>query len=376
MIRRLYVHNHRCFLNTELDFGGRSQVLIVGRNGAGKTSLLHVLTMLRDVAGGRNRVAEVVSDDSLTGFSVSGGDDAHPTQRFEIDGEMTSGKRAAYALALELPADSRAWRVLEESLVIADQTVYTRSLAEVTLNRAPNSTTSFPVDSQQVALPVIGAPTQDHPVEEFRRWLRGFVLLGPVPSLMGGESVSGTPLPAPDCHDYAAWFREVTTQYPATYAVFLSFLKRTLPDLESVQNRPSGRDARSLEYVFRGRAGRTYAISFQSLSDGERCLSVAAVLAAMSAEIGPQVCFWDEPDNFIGLGEVGHLIRALRRSFRDHGQLIVTSHNPEAIRAFSQENSLLIYRTSSSEPARCRPVTELGLSGDLADTMARGDEMP
>ena len=81
----------------------------------------------------------------------------------------------------------------------------------------------------------------------------------------------------------------------------------------------------------------------------------ALVLAANDA-YGPVLCFWDEPDNYLALAEVGHFVLALRKAFQSGGQFIATSHNPEAIRRFSDENTLVLYRKSHLEPTIVRPL--------------------
>jgi hypothetical protein len=78
----------------------------------------------------------------------------------------------------------------------------------------------------------------------------------------------------------------------------------------------------------------------------------------------------------LALSEVGHFVLALRRAFQSGGQFIATSHNPEAIRRFSEENTLYVYRKSHLEPTIVRPLNELQVSGDLVDALVRGDVEP
>jgi len=101
----------------------------------------------------------------------------------------------------------------------------------------------------------------------------------------------------------------------------------------------------------------------------------AMVLAANDA-YGPLVCFWDEPDNYLALSEVGHFITALRKAFQSGGQFITTSHNPEAIRRFSEENTLVLYRKNHLEPTNVRPVSEITVNGELVSALIRGDVEP
>jgi predicted ATPase len=88
------------------------------------------------------------------------------------------------------------------------------------------------------------------------------------------------------------------------------------------------------------------------------------------------LCFWDEPDNYLALSEVGHFVLALRSAFQSGGQFIATSHNPEAIRRFSDENTLVLFRKSHLEPTIVRPLDQLQVSGDLIDALVRGDVEP
>ena len=103
---------------------------------------------------------------------------------------------------------------------------------------------------------------------------------------------------------------------------------------------------------------------------------ICALVLATNYATGPVFCFWDEPDNYLAIQEVGHFVMALRRAFQSGGQFIATSHNPEAIRRFSDENTLFLYRKSHLEPAIVRPLSELQVEGDLVGALIRGDVEP
>ena len=103
---------------------------------------------------------------------------------------------------------------------------------------------------------------------------------------------------------------------------------------------------------------------------------ICALVLAANAAYGPLLCFWDEPDNHLALDEVGHFVLALRKAFQSGGQFIATSHNPEAIRRFSDENTLVLYRKNHLEPTIVRPLSEIQVSGDLVNALIRGDVEP
>ncbi len=375
MIRRLYIHNYRCLVNLEAPLADRQSLLLVGRNGSGKTALIDAVSTLRSIGRGVNRVGDLVRVSDLVRFGAGEDAEAQRRMRLEIEAALPTGVVATYSLALELPPGFRELRVADEALTVDGSEVFRRQSSDVTFERRPGHQASFPIDWHQVALPIMQAQGADHPLDQFRQWMRSILVLHPVPSLMGSESTAGTLDPDSSCANFAAWFREVISQFPAAYAPFVEYLREVLPDLESVQNRAVGADARSLEFVFGADRGERLSIPLGELSDGEKCLAVAALVVALSKAVSPRVCLWDEPDNFIGIAEVGHLVMSLRRNLRNGGQFIATSHNPEAIRRFSDENTRLMTRTGHLEPARLRPVSELGLKGDLADCLARGGEV-
>ena len=130
-----------------------------------------------------------------------------------------------------------------------------------------------------------------------------------------------------------------------------------------------GKDFRSIVVQFdnRGSPAVSVDVPFEDLSDGEKCFMICAIVLAANHAYGPLLCFWDEPDNYLALDEV---------AFQSGGQFIATSHNPEAIRGFSEENTLLLHRRSHFDPATIRPLSELQVSGDLVGALIRGDVEP
>ncbi len=60
MIKRLYVHNFRCLENFELALGAFRSVLLIGRNGSGKTTIGLALEILQRIGRGTSRVGELV----------------------------------------------------------------------------------------------------------------------------------------------------------------------------------------------------------------------------------------------------------------------------------------------------------------------------
>ena len=153
------------------------------------------------------------------------------------------------------------------------------------------------------------------------------------------------------------------------------YLRQVMPDLKDIKNPPAGKDSRSLVVQFSNDQG-SMNLPFEDLSDGEKCFMICAVVLAANEAYGPVLCFWDEPDNYLALSEVGHFILALRKAFQSGGQFIATSHNPEAVRSFSDENTLVLHRKNHLEPTLVRPLGAIQVSGDLVGALIRGDVEP
>lgn len=96
------------------------------------------------------------------------------------------------------------------------------------------------------------------------------------------------------------------------------------------------------------------------------------VLAANSV-YGPLLCYWDQPDSHLTLSEVGHFILKLRAEFDKGGQLLATSHNPETIRHFSDESTIVLRRNSHLEPPVAQVLKDLEVHGDVVTALIAGD---
>jgi predicted ATPase len=375
VIRRLYVHNFRCLENFELPISGQSSILLIGINGSGKTTVGLALQILQKIARGTNRVGDLVRPEDL----ARGRNDV--PMRFEIEVEL-GAKIYRYVIAFELPKGSKELRILEEKLEVNGKALYSREGAEVLLDLRYSGNTmqslispsSFPIDSHLAALPIIQQRFKDDPLF-FKQWLARMLILRPIPSLIGGDSKDETLEPNLEVTDFGAWFAGLLASAPSAYAEIDKYLRQVMPDLVDIKNPLVGKDSRSLVVQFSSDQG-SINLAFEDLSDGEKCFMICALVLAANHANAHVFCFWDEPDNYLALSEVGHFVLALRKAFQSGGQFIATSHNPEAIRRFSDENTLVLHRRNHLEPTLVRPLKEFQVNGDLVGAIARGDLEP
>ena len=371
MIRRLYVHNFRCLENFELPVSGQPSVLLIGKNGSGKTTVGLALEILQKIARGTNRVGDLVKPKDLSRGRMD------VPMRFEVDVELKA-KVYEYVIAFELPEGFKELRILEEKLAVNGKPVYTRNGAQVHLAKAAQGQekeASFRIDWHMVALPIVQEQSTTDPLFIFKHWLSRMLILRPIPSLIVGDSNLDTLEPNLQVTDFGAWFSGLLAYSPSAYSKIDDYLKQVMPDLKDIRNPVIGTDSRSLVVQFSNDQG-SITVPFADLSDGEKCFMICALVLAANVHNGPLLCFWDEPDNYLALPEVGHFVVALRQAFQSGGQFIATSHNPEAIRCFSDENTLVLYRKSHLEPTIVRPLNELQVSGDLIGALIRGDVEP
>jgi energy-coupling factor transporter ATP-binding protein EcfA2 len=367
VIRRLYVNHFRCLDNFEFRGGDLHSILLVGKNGVGKSTFGQVLEIFQKIASGTNRVGDLIDVTDM-----SRGNTELPI-RFEIE-VLIGGLIYQYNLTLELPPGFRELRVKEEQLVVGGTVIYTRLLASISYQsgRLESEPARFPVDWHLIALPVVQAHDEGDPISVFRQWLNRMLILRPIPALITGESTRETLSPEPYVRNLGAWFTGLLALSPAAYGQIDAYMRSVLPDFVDIKNPLIAKDSRQLSLQF-GKPPKTLSLNFNELSDGEKCFVICSLVLAANHSQGPVFCYWDEPDNFLALSEVSHFITALRRGFSETGQIIATSHNAEAINRFSDENTFLMDRASHLEPSTIRSLASFGPDVDVVGSLLRNE---
>ena len=368
MIERLYVHNFRCLENFTLDFAGQPSAALIGKNGSGKSTVLHALRVFQRICRGPNRVKDVISAKDFARF-----DKSRP-MRFEID--LTLGQqRFKYAVSFEWPSDFYEARIAEETLQKEGVSVFTRQQAQVQLAGGAQ----FGLDWHVFALPVINQKPPERSIQDVKAFFANMILLAPIPQMM--EGFSEAPATELDSYalNYASCLRAILQKKPKAYTEFDSFVKSVLPDFSSIENVDRGKEGGSQLIVTfeQSRPHQTPPLDFDVLSDGEKCFLLSAYIAAANAVRSPTdppvVCVWDEPDSHLSLSEVGHFIAAMRKMTNRGGQFIATTHHPETIRKFSDDNTFVLTRRSHLEPTVVKLLNAYPYKGDLIHALVRDE---
>lgn len=363
MIERLYVQNYRCLESLTLDFVGKTSTLIIGKNGAGKSAIRQTLAIFQSICRGSSRVESLIR---LSDFAF--GRTQRP-MRFEIEVVLTS-KKYTYAVSFDWPSNFREARILEESLVVDGQAVFTRDLAQVDL---PNGA-SFGLDWHVFALPVINEKPPDRSIQELKTFLATLVLIAPIPVNMLGFSEQPTAELKEDASNFSSCLRDLLEKKPAAYGAFDEFIKSVIPDFSSIENSNRGKDGKQLMVAFKSSdSEESLTVEFDFLSHGEKCFFLSAYVIASNAVGIPVHLMWDEPDNHLSLSEVGQFITALRRAAKRGGQFIATSHHPETVRKFSDENTVVLTRKSHLDPTLPKLLKDYGFTGNLIEALIRDE---
>jgi ABC-type cobalamin/Fe3+-siderophores transport system ATPase subunit len=364
MIERLYVHNFRCLESFTLDLAGQHSAVLIGKNGAGKSTVLNALRVFQKICRGPNRVKDVIRASDFTRRRKE------LPMRFEIDGTL-AGSRFQYSVSFEWPKDFYEARISQESLSWDNDSVFRRGQGQVQMHGG----SSFGLDWHVFALPVINDWPAVGAIQEVRAFFAGMILLAPIPQQMTGFSEEPVADLNPYAINYASWLRALLQQKPKAYGEFETFIRHVIPDFSSIENLDRGQEGGSQLIVTfqQPETSTTLAMNFDDLSDGEKCFFIAAYIFAANAVGPPVVCAWDEPDSHLSLSEVGHFITAMRKMTNRGGQFIATTHHPETIRKFSDDNTFVLTRKSHLEPTVVKLLSAHGYTGDLIHALARDE---
>lgn len=364
MIERLYAHNFRCLENFTLDLAGLPSVLLIGKNGAGKSTVLRCLELFQKICRGAGRVRHLISENDFTRHQT----DKQP-MRFEVDLTL-SGRRFKYTISFEWPSNFREARVLDESLLVDGNPIFSRHQAQVQLAGGA----AFGLDWHIFALTVINEPSGQRAILELKSFFASMILVAPVPRNMSGFADEPSVELADDASNYGSCLSTLLAQKPAAYSVFDAYVKQVIPDFSSIENHPRGESGSQLIVKFElTNPQRSFSPDFKQLSDGEKCLFLSAYIIASNTARAPIFCMWDEPDNHLSLSEVGQFVIELRKMSNRGGQFIATTHHPETIRKFSDETTFVLTRKSHLDPTSARPLTSVDYTGDLISALIRDE---
>ncbi|MDP3517073.1 MAG: AAA family ATPase [Pseudohongiella sp.] len=366
MLNKFYVHQYRCLQNFEISLKDQHSALLLGRNGAGKSSFFDAVEVLQRIGRGETQMNTLICE---TDFAFG---ETHKPIHLEVSVTLQN-RTYEYVLEVELPEKFKQPRVKRESLAVDGQSNFHREEGKVQLGK----NTEFTLDWHHVGLPLISTSNNDAPIAHFRAWLSRIIVLAPSPRGFQRASKQETPFLNRAAGNTLDWVRHQLAAYPALYTRIAEFMALRMPDFANFKFESTGKDEKELIFKFRDEGFNSLELNFSQLSDGEKIYFLtAAVLSAITNEESV-LCLWDEPDNFVSLPELSHFIIACRKAFENNtvqSQLFMSSHNPRTINEFSEHNTFLVTRLSHLSPSRLERVADkLYLSPTFVEAYENGE---
>jgi energy-coupling factor transporter ATP-binding protein EcfA2 len=328
MLKRIYIHNFRCFVNFEAHIDKIN--LLLGANGSGKTSVFDVLNMLQRFISNGEKVSDLFKSKELTRWFSD-----QPIQQFELD-ISGNGGMYHYHLEIEHRLDRQLVRVKRESLFFDQQPLYEfeietdeRGMGVGTghlYNDNPNHLgVDLSLDWTRSEISRIQERHDNKKLSWFKNYLDRIFIVNINPRAMLAENRTSRIRPASDMSDYADWFDYLADENRREINQLENELKRVIKGFELFQFKKSG-DAKILKLEFTN----NMLFRLDELSDGQRVMiALYTLLYCLPDEC--LLCI-DEPENFLALPEIQPWLDSLYdRHEQTPLQAILISHHPRII---------------------------------------------
>lgn len=368
MFKRLYADNYKCLVNFELPL--QELTLLLGANGAGKTSVLDIMFALRQLLNGTAKItdADIFPARTLTRWQT------RKRQIFELEADL-SGDSFTYRLEIEHENAGKRARIDLESLTANANPLFRFEHGEVQLFRDDHSQgPTFSSDWTESALARVAARQDNTRLTRFLEHATKVIVCGLYPASFATEASEEAPLLKRDARNFAAWFWHVQLERPDRVTDFTSALQNVIDGFQGLRLEKAGLDTRALMVRFT-EEGRRYELRLDEISDGQRALIALYALVRLAADQG-YTLFLDEPENYVALTEIQPWLMELADSCGDTvPQAVLCSHHPELIDYLGGEHGLLLRRetTGVTRAESLKPLpTEGGLK--LSEVVARGWE--
>ena len=367
MLQRLYIDNYRHLVNFELRL--RELSLLLGRNGAGKTSVLDVVLAIRRLLNG---TARVIDPDTFPTKTLTRWQNRE-LQVFEIEARLDA-ELFCYRLEIQHQRAGRQRRIGLERLTCNEGLLFNCALGSVQLYRDDHSAgPRYDVDWSESALARVAAGKDNRRLTRFRDFMTRVVVCSIHPASFRAESSDEHTLLEHDARNFADWYRHVLLEHPHLIADFNSAMAEVVDGFHALRLERVGQDTRALMVQF-DEDGNDYELRFDEISDGQRALIALYGLIHLAKDQG-HALFLDEPDNYVALPEIQPWLIKLADVCGDSvAQAVICSHHPELIDYLGGSSGLLLSReTSGVVTAKAFDSTRLqGSSLKLSEEVARG----
>lgn len=367
MLTKLYVDNYKCLVNFEYKPDARQ--LIIGRNGAGKTTVQEVLALLSDFSA-----FGLPCDGRFLGRTRTRWQDVG-AQRFEL---AVEGNGGSYLYQLKIGEDENSGRPRVQTERLLFNGVLRLEfeggafiLDEGTGDSALRGHAGSPYRAMLGAIESVHGTSK---LAWFKNWLGCLTQARINPWAMSSRSESESRRPLPDMSNFADWYRHLRLDKGTEVFEAINDLKEAIPGLEALDVKEAGLDVRVVMARMKSKGQKAVDIPLHELSEGQRALIALYMLLHCAVEEDTTLLI-DEPDNFIALAEIQPwLMKMLARAEEKNAQLIFVSHHPELLNQLAADGGVIFDRENGG-PTRVKkfdPQSDSGLTP--SEIIARGWE--
>lgn len=348
MLKKIYIHNYKCFQNFEFNCEHEKSLLIFGKNGVGKSSILNVLMILKNIANGENRLANLFPKYSFL--------DINSSIIIEIE-LFIRNENYKYTLQVEYTENFFGAKIRFESLSVDGKGIYSRNeTGLVNFNRS-----EFTIDWHSVALPLLIPHDYDENSHLFifKNWLAKMVLVAPIPELIKDNYEIKSKSLDKNTSNFVGWLSNILSQEPRVYSSIERILKDIFNDFSALVFPTISPN--ELNIRFKNDNNQQLSFRISDLSDGERLFIIYSTMIALSELDDDLFCFWDEPENYISISMVERLISLFRAKveYSNNKQLFITSHNREIVNSFSTSEIFILSRIDHFSPTRVESADKI-----------------
>ena len=370
MLNRLYADNYKSLTNFE--FSPHETQLILGSNGAGKSSVFDVLLMLRDFITGQKKLDELGLASTLTSW------DQRVQQIFELDVQAAEGLYN-YKLIIEHNVETKQCRVYSETLDFAGRPLLSFILAEVTIHRETHQVgAKFSFDWTQSAFVTLSERPDNQRHRWFRDWLARVQLVRINPFAIAALSDEEHSRLTRDASNFASWYRYLIQDSPDLIEAIRQSLANVWTGFKGLRLETVGPNTKVLKVVLHAGSdgtGTRHELTLEQISDGQRALIVLYTMLHYVKSSSSPLIGIDEADNFVALPEIQPWLVSLCQAVEDQGsQAFLISHHPEMMNFLAPRDAVVLSRPGGG-PTRIKPFqTTPGSTLTPAEVIARGWE--
>lgn len=358
MLKRLYVHNYKCLVNFEINFD-QDISLFLGANGSGKSTVFEVLTKLRRVIVGEEKIANVFDFTNSPRWIKCENIDT----RFELDIEIKH-IIYRYVLAVDMDITLPFPIIKEESLYWNNETLI-ESKDEKTILFGDETPLLF--DNTRST---ISRYSPRHGLL-FLHYLRSLFIVRINPYEMVSTINKANPEIKTDFGNYAEWFVHLNEKNRKGVSAFEKAMRDILSGFDYFRIEQAGQ-AKVLQIDFENTGHKKEIITyyFNELSEGQKVLIALYALVYCTPE-NSLICI-DEPENFLALPEIQPWFDALYDQCEERTlQALLISHHPKIINLLANDSGYWFSRENNlTRVQKISPEDESGLS--IAELIERG----